>query len=70
MFLLDLNNDQYNLKDELDIRDCKYVELDSIQQSRKEKNDLQVIQLNIRGLLNKPTSKTNSQHGNRCNPVV
>ena len=53
MFLLDLNKDQYNLKDELDIQGCKYVELDGNQQLNKVKNDLRIIQLNIRGLLNK-----------------
>ena len=53
MFSLDLNKDQYSLKDELDIRGCKYVELDGSQQLSKEKNDMRVIQLNIRGLLNK-----------------
>ena len=53
MFSLDLNNDKYDLRDELDIHDCKYVELETILQSQKEKNDLRIVQLNIRGLLNK-----------------
>ena len=53
MFPLDLNKDQYNLKDELDIRGCEYVEINGSPQLKKEKSDLRIIQLNIRGLMNK-----------------
>ena len=53
MFPLDLNKDQYNLKDELDIRGCEYVEINGSPQLKKEKSDLRIIQLNIKGLMNK-----------------
>ena len=35
------------------IRGCEYVEINGSPQLKKEKSDLRIIQLNIRGLMNK-----------------
>ena len=43
----------YNLSSELDLPACDYVEVEQLEGLRPYKNDLSVLQLNIRGLLNK-----------------
>ena len=43
----------YNLSSELDLPACDYVEVEQLEGLRPCKNDLSVLQLNIRGLLNK-----------------
>ena len=53
MFDLDLNNSQYDLHEELGVFDCKYREIVNLEELKPKKNDLSIIQLNIRGLLNK-----------------
>ena len=53
MFDLDLNNSQYDLREELGVFDCKYRETVNLEDLKPKKNDLSIIQLNIRGLLNK-----------------
>ena len=48
-------NSGYDLKNELDLVDCKYVmpDEDNIEIKSSANTDLNVLQLNIRGLLNK-----------------
>ena len=53
MFNLDLNNSQYNLREELGVYDCKYREIENLEELKPKINDLSIIHLNIRGLLNK-----------------
>ena len=53
MFNLDLSNSQYNLDEELGVYDCKYLEIENLEKSKTNRNDLSIIHLNIRGLLNK-----------------
>ena len=53
MFNLDLNDSQYDLRDELGVYDCKYLESENLGKPKNNRNDLRIIQLNIRGLLNK-----------------
>ena len=43
----------YNLSSELDLPVCDYVDVENIKGLRPHKNDLSILQLNIRGLLNK-----------------
>ena len=43
----------YNLSSELDLPACDYVEVEQLAGLRPCKNDLSVLQLNVRGLLNK-----------------
>ena len=59
MFDLDLNNSQYDLHEELGVFDCKYRETVNLEDLKPKKNDLSVIQLNIRGLLNKQNQLKN-----------
>ena len=44
---------QYDLRSELGVSDSAYVEVDEINKPIHYRNDLNIIQLNIRGLLNK-----------------
>ena len=44
---------QYDLRSELGVSDSTYVEVDEINKPVNYRNDLKIIQLNIRGLLNK-----------------
>ena len=53
MFNLDLNNSQYDLREELGVFDCKYREIENLEELKPKINDLSIIHLNIRGLLNK-----------------
>ena len=53
MFNLDLSNSQYNLCEELGVYDCKYLEIENLEKSKTNRNDISIIDLNIRGLLNK-----------------
>ena len=53
MFNLDLNNSQYDLREELGVFDCKYQEIENLEELKPKINDLSIIHLNIRGLLNK-----------------
>ena len=43
----------YNLSSELDLPTCDYVDVEQLEGLRPNKYDLSVLQLNIRGLLNK-----------------
>ena len=43
----------YNLSSEINLPACDYVEVEQLEGLRPYKNDLSVLQLNIRGLLNK-----------------
>ena len=43
----------YNLSSELDLPACDYVDVEQLEGLRPNKYDLSVLQLNIRGLLNK-----------------
>ena len=43
----------YNLSSELEIPLCDYRDVDRLDEFRPNKNDLSIMQLNIRGLLNK-----------------
>ena len=43
----------YNLSSELDLPSCDYVEVEQLEGLRPHENGLSVLQLNIRGLLNK-----------------
>ena len=53
MFDLDLNNSQYDLREELGLFDCNYQDIENLEELKPKKNDIGIIQLNIRGLLNK-----------------
>ena len=53
MFNLDLNDTQYDLHEELGVHDCKYLEIEELEKSLNKMNDLGIVQLNIRGLINK-----------------
>ena len=53
MFNLDLNNSQYDLHEKLGVYDCKYLEIENLEKLKTNRNDLSIIHLNIRGLLNK-----------------
>ena len=53
MFNLELNNSQYDLHEELGVYDCKYLEIETLGKFNVNRNDLSIIHLNIRGLLNK-----------------
>ena len=53
MFNFDLNDSHYDLREELGVYDCKYVEVEELSKALNKVHDLVVIQLNIRGLLNK-----------------
>ena len=52
MFDLDLNNSQYDLREELGVFDCNYQEIENLKEFKPKKNNLGIVQLNIRGLLN------------------
>ena len=41
------------MREELGVFDCKYQEIGNLEELKPKKNDLSIIQLNIRGLLNK-----------------
>ena len=45
--------DHYNLSSELDLPLCDYIDVEQLKGIRPHKSDLSVLQLNIRGLLNK-----------------
>ena len=47
-----LNNSQYDLREELAVYDCNYLEIDTLRKLNTNQND-SVIHLNIRSLLNK-----------------
>ena len=50
----ELNCDVFNnIFTETGLTQCDYVDLDSINELKPTKNDLSIMQLNIRGLLNK-----------------
>ena len=53
MFNLDLSNSQYDLREELGVYDCKYLEIEQVERQQNNRNDLSIVHLNIRGLLNK-----------------
>ena len=53
MFDVDLNKSQYDLREELGVFDCNYQDMENLEELKPKKNDLGIIQLNIRGLLNK-----------------
>ena len=53
MFNLDLSNSQYDFHEELGVYDCKYLEIENLEKSKINRNDISIIHLNIRGLLNK-----------------
>ena len=42
-----------NIFTEMGLTQCDYVDFDSINELKPTKNDLSIMQLNIRGLLNK-----------------
>ena len=48
-----LGEGHYNLSLELDLPACDYVDVEQLEGLRPNKYDLSVLQLNIRGLLNK-----------------
>ena len=48
-----LGEGHYNLSSELDLPACDYVDIEQLEGLRPNKYDLSVLQLNIRGLLNK-----------------
>ena len=49
-----LNCDElYNISTEMGLTQCDYVDFDSINELIPTNNDLSIMQLNIRGLLNK-----------------
>ena len=48
-----LDEGYYNLSSELDLPTCDYVDVEQLEGLRPNKYDLSVLQLNIRGLLNK-----------------
>ena len=45
--------DHYNLSSELELPLCDYIDVEQLKGLRPRKSDLSVLQLNIRGLLNK-----------------
>ena len=53
MLHYDPTDTQYDLRSELGVSDSKYIEVDEFRKPNDHKHDLNVIQLNIRGLLNK-----------------
>ena len=53
MFDVHLNKSQYDLREELGVFDCNYQDMENLEELKPKKNDLGIIQLNIRGLLNK-----------------
>ena len=53
MLHYDPTDTQYDLRSELGVTDSAYVEVEEINKSIDHRNDLNIIQLNVRGLLNK-----------------
>ena len=53
MLHYDPTDTQYDLRSELGVSDSVYVEVNEINKPINYRNDLNIIQLNIRGLLNK-----------------
>ena len=47
------SNSRYNISSELEIPLCDYIDVDHLDEVRPNKNDLSIMQLNIRGSLNK-----------------
>ena len=47
------DTDCYNLSSELELPLCDYIDIEDLEGLKPHKNDLSVLQLNIRGLLNK-----------------
>ena len=52
-FSFELNPSQYDLRSEQDVYDCKYIESAIIPSPKNKQSDLRIMQLNVRGLLNK-----------------
>ena len=53
MLNYDPQDTQYDLRSELGVSDSTYVEADEIKKPSNNNNDLRIIQLNVRGLINK-----------------
>ena len=70
MLNYDPQNPQYDLRSELGVYDCAYVETDEIKKSKNYRNDLRVIQLNIRGLINKQRPLINLINHTEANVVL
>ena len=52
-FSFELNPAQYDLRSELDVYDCEYIEDVHIPPLRNKHSDLRILHLNVRGLVNK-----------------
>ena len=57
-FNVELSPTQYDLRSELGVFNCKYIESVDTPMSNNKQNDLRVIQLNVRGLINKQDQLT------------
>ena len=53
MLCYDPNDTQYDLRSELRVSDSTYVNVEEINKSKNNRDDLKIVQLNIRGLMNK-----------------
>ena len=57
-FSFELNQAQYDLRSELDVYDCEYIEGVDIPPLKNKHSDLRILHLNVRGLLNKQNQLT------------